>query len=496
MFLSTVQLLALQTLPGVGTQSILKIVKHGTGTDEPGIGLLARCLEELKIKTKDKETGSKIPIMPELLEQALSRAEAVLEHNDNLGIGAISYFDPLFPQSLRDTRDETGKKPDPPFVLFYRGDIDILKMPCVAIIGTREPTETGARAGEYISGEFSRRGFCVVSGLALGCDTCAHAGALKAGGKTLAFMGHGLDTIYPPQNAGLANEIVAQGGLLMSEYPAGTQLSRYSLVARDRLQAGISLATIVIQTGVSGGTMHAANATLNAGKPLFVLGFKDRETESHEKTQGNHALMDKGARAIRGGDNLDRICEELPGEKRSGEECGQMRLPTEGGKTPYVIFDLDMTLVDTSMLEDLRKARRWQDVYRRLGETRLYDCIRDTLDALRARNAKIAIVTSSPKPYVERIIRLHGIPCDYIVDYHATRRHKPDPEPLLHALKLMGIGPEKAISFGDRAIDAQASKAAHIPFVACLWGSSESEGMRREEPSHTISNPNEILELI
>lgn len=278
MRLSTPQILALQFLPGVGPEGILKIVKFHDGSQNKELSpdALAACLKACWIKIKPKNSQYPRDADSAALQEAIDNAQAVLERNRRLGISASSYFDELFPETLQQTRDETGKKLAPPFVLFYKGDSQILKMPCIAMIGASKNTPIAGKAGEYLAGEFAKRGFCIVSGLARGCDTAAHVGALKAGGKTLAFLGQGLDSVYPPQNKQLADKIVSSGGLLMSEYVAGIPLSGYRLVSRDRLQAGISLATIVIQTDINGGTMHAANATLNAGKPLYVLRYRDK----------------------------------------------------------------------------------------------------------------------------------------------------------------------------------------------------------------------------
>ncbi len=177
--------------------------------------------------------------------------------------------------------------------MYYRGDISILKKPGIAIIGTREPTPNGIKAGEFFSAEFAKRGFNIVSGLAIGCDTTGHRGALIAKGATTAFLANGLDwdSIYPKENLSLAKDIVGNGGLLLSEYAIGQNCGRYGLVARDRLQAGLSLATIVIQTGVKGGTMHAVNATLASKKPLFAVAYNSDYDTNHDKVQGNNMLI-------------------------------------------------------------------------------------------------------------------------------------------------------------------------------------------------------------
>ena len=147
--------------------------------------------------------------------------------------------------------------------------------------------------------------------MALGCDTVGHQGALNVGGKTIAFLAHGLDTVYPPENEALAQQIIDNGGLLLSEYPVDIGVNRYNLVARDRLQASMALATLVIQTGVQGGTMHAANTTLQYPKPLYVIKFKNNDENEHEKSLGNALLVEKGAKYISGSDDINEIADSI-----------------------------------------------------------------------------------------------------------------------------------------------------------------------------------------
>ncbi len=246
------------------------------------------------------------------LNDAYKVAQKIVEASIQSNIGLVGYYDNEFPDVLRKTVNEDGKL-DPPLLLWFRGDFSITQLPGFAVIGTREATPEGVAGGTYLAGEFAKRGFNIVSGLAVGCDTCGHKGALKVGGKTTAILANGLDhnSIYPPENQDLAEEIVQNGGLLISEYRIGTPVNRYNLVARDRLQSGLSLATLVVQTGEHGGTMHAATATLQAKKPLYTIYFKNEDTRQHEKSLGNALLERQGATYIKGDDNIDEISDKV-----------------------------------------------------------------------------------------------------------------------------------------------------------------------------------------
>lgn len=304
MKLSSEMILTLQQLGGIGNKTILKMAKLiNTSITSP---------EELYSFLKE-QTGKKIEaIVKNDVINANQKAKRIIENSNKHSIGLISYYDIEFPDILRNTINEDGKL-DPPILLWYRGDLSLLRMPGIAVIGTREVTPEGIVGGTYVSGEFAKRGFNIVSGLAIGCDTCGHNGALKVGGKTTAFLANGLDneSIYPSENKKLAEEIIRNGGLLLSEYPIGQKVNRYSLIARDRLQAGLSIATIVIQTGIKGGTMHAAKTTLKAGKDLYVMKFKNDLLNNHEICLGNVYLVNNGAKYLSGRDNIDEICRNL-----------------------------------------------------------------------------------------------------------------------------------------------------------------------------------------
>ncbi len=292
---------------GVGPQKIFAI---GTAIDDRGLDI--KSYEDLAELMKGMKEAAIKKVTLSNLNDAYQIAQRIIEASKQANIGLVGFYDEEFPDVLRKTVNEDGKL-DPPMLLWYRGDFSITKLPGFAVIGTREATPEGIAGGTYLSGEFAKRGFNIVSGLAIGCDTCGHKGALKVGGKTTAILANGLDhnSIYPPENQDLAEEIVENGGLLISEYRLGTPVNRYSLVARDRLQSGLSLATLVVQTGEHGGTMHAATATLQAGKPLYTILFKDDTTNQHKKCLGNALLVKQGAKYIKGNDDFDEISDSV-----------------------------------------------------------------------------------------------------------------------------------------------------------------------------------------
>lgn len=296
-------LATLSCLKGFGPKSILKIAEGAEGIETP------------KDLYKYMSTLSDKKIQNVTLQDILGGYEEVLyllEKSEDEGISLMGYYDAEFPRILHDCIDENGKI-TPPLLLYYRGNLEPLKLPGLAIIGTREPTDNGILAGRFFSENLAKRGFNIISGLAIGCDTSAHEGALLAGGATTAFLAHGLnwDSIYPRENLELAERIVESGGLLLSEYSIGEKVNRYNLVARDRLQAGLAKGTIVIQTGERGGTMHAVNATIKAEKPLYAVEYSKAEDLVHEKTQGNSMLIKTGKAAPINSKNIEAVIEGL-----------------------------------------------------------------------------------------------------------------------------------------------------------------------------------------
>lgn len=161
-----------------------------------------------------------------------------------------------------------------------------------------------------------------------------------------------------------------------------------------------------------------------------------------------------------------------------------------------IIFDLDLTLIDTTCLEEYRNTKNWQQAYNMIPQTSMYLGIQEVFEIIKKHNIITAIVTTTPRPYAEKLIDYYKIPAQYIVSFHDAKPVKPHPAQMLKALELMNTTPKETISFGDRAIDIQASNAAGIESVACFWGTKEKMLLLNSGYTHAIISPREILTLI
>jgi DNA processing protein len=195
-------------------------------------------------------------------DKILGDAEQIIESCSNLSIEILTFGDERYPRLL-------SLIPDPPALIYCRGDISLLNNTrAVAIIGTREPTDMGKDIAFRTAEEFVQNDFVIVSGLALGIDTCAHEGALSKTGKTIAVLVD-VNNITPKKNAEIAVSIVENGGLLIAENKPGTFISSGHFVERDRIQSGLSLGVIPIEAGISSGTMHAVRASKEQNRLLI-----------------------------------------------------------------------------------------------------------------------------------------------------------------------------------------------------------------------------------
>jgi DNA processing protein len=198
---------------------------------------------------------------------------------------------------------------DPPAVLWVRGDVSQLAKAGIAVVGTRHPSPYGAGMAEMLSRELALRGMVVMSGMARGVDTCAHKGALDANGATVAVWGTGIDVIYPKENKKLAEQIVAQGGAVVSEFALGTFPAPQNFPIRNRTLSGMSVGVLVVEAAEYSGTRITARCALEQGRDVYAV----PGNATNKNSWGPNTLIKQGAKLTA---TWEDIWEDLPSQVR------------------------------------------------------------------------------------------------------------------------------------------------------------------------------------
>jgi DNA processing protein len=215
-----------------------------------------------------------------------ARVDADLRWLESSGVRLIAATDPRYPDLLL-------RLPDAPAVLYVQGDPAFLREPQIAIVGSRNPTPAGRETARAFAGALARAGLVVTSGLALGIDSACHLGALDAGGETIAVLGTGLDEIYPSANRKLADRITTQGAVI-TEFPPGTPPRQMNFPHRNRIIAGLSLGTLVVEAACRSGSLITARLAGDAGREVFAIPGSIRS----ELSRGCHQLIRQGAKLV------------------------------------------------------------------------------------------------------------------------------------------------------------------------------------------------------
>jgi len=232
-------------------------------------------------------------------------------------IQMIIWESPNYPRLLKESAN-------PPYIIYAKGDLSILNenSPMIAIVGSRKYTSYGAQVAQTLARDLANAGVIVVSGMALGIDSFAHRGALEAGGKTIAVLGNSLDdeNIYPKHNFNLSREI-AENGLLISDYPLETRAGELTFPARNRIIAGLTLGTIVVEAGETSGALITAEMAMEYNREVFAV----PGPIFSEQSVGTNNLLRKGAKLVTG---VKDILEELNLQKFEKSINYVPRIPT------------------------------------------------------------------------------------------------------------------------------------------------------------------------
>ncbi len=281
---------------------------------------LATCPADQLIRAGLSESAARVFLEP---GPGLDTARTWLEHAENT---LLTLASPDYPPLLR-------RIADPPIVLFARGRPEILRLPQLAMVGSRNPTPAGETTARRFARHFASRGLAITSGLATGIDAASHIGALEADGFTVAVCATGLDQVYPSVNQQLA-ERIAQQGVLVSEFPLGAPPRRHHFPLRNRIISGISVGTLVVEAARRSGSLITARAALEQGREVLAI----PGSIHNPLARGCHSLIRAGAKLVETADDVVEEIAPLVGAQLEGADVAP-----DNAATPTETLDSDYT---------------------------------------------------------------------------------------------------------------------------------------------------------
>lgn len=311
-------LLALNLVPGFGPKRVKLLLEK---FPDPTISFKLSKTELRSIDGVGEATA-----LAFLSFDGWEKVEKIIEATEKTKAKVLTIVDDNYPELLKQIYD-------PPILIWYKGDIDLLHKPGVAVVGTRNTTTYGKKIAKKLTAELSEAGLCIFSGLAHGIDSFAHQAAVDSGGKTVAVLGSGIDWIYPAKNKDLANAIVKSGGLVISEFPPGTKPDAGNFPIRNRIVSGLSLGTLVVESGIQGGSIITAELALDQNREVFAV---PHPIDSASGTGCNY-LIKNGAKLVQ---TVDDILEELPHNGNIQHSSSNIKEPVRSSWRDQELDDL------------------------------------------------------------------------------------------------------------------------------------------------------------
>jgi len=239
-----------------------------------------------------------------LVDKDTAKAQKVLDFCTSKGVGILTYYDSLYPQSLKSIKN-------PPVLLYYRGKLpDFNSEFFVSVVGTRHLTDYGRKNTFSVAADLATAGAVIVSGMAIGIDGVAHAGALSSGKPTVAIIGSGIDVCYPPQHKRLAREIVKLG-CVMTEYAPGTRPEKHNFPVRNRIISALSSATLVMEGRERSGALITARHATEQGRKVYAF----PGNVGNRNSEATNLLIKNGAALFTSADDIVRDFEFKSGGK-------------------------------------------------------------------------------------------------------------------------------------------------------------------------------------
>jgi DNA processing protein len=286
--------LRLTLIPGIGRESQRKLLK--------AFGLPERIFSAGRVAV-EAVLGAKAEPFFAAADAKAAQIEAALLWAKQPGNRILTLADADYPQQLLHI-------PDPPTLLYARGNLAVLSRPALSIVGSRNATPQGLKTARDFAATLARSGWNIVSGLALGIDAAAHQGALEANGTTLAVVGTGVDRLYPARHKALAQQILEHGAIL-SEFPLGTPAIAENFPRRNRIISGLSQGVLIVEAALGSGSLITARLAGEQGREVFAIPGSIHSPVS----RGCHRLIRQGAKLV---ETAEDILEELGGSQTPG----------------------------------------------------------------------------------------------------------------------------------------------------------------------------------
>lgn len=282
---------ALNMTPGIGPRAAAKLLER-FGSAEAVFDATRAQLEQLRLLPEAVDSI--------IARDQLERAERESESVKKFGADILILDDGIYPSLLREIFD-------PPITLYVKGAWDeCFDRPCVAVVGSRRCSTYGQNAAVMLSRDLAQRGVTVVSGFARGIDAAAHRGALEGGGRTVAVLGTGMDQHYPRDHYKLGEEILANGGALVTQFPLGTPPTAENFPYRNRIISGLSLGVVVVEAAENSGSLITARLAIEQNREVFAV---PGNITSKNSFGTNYLIKGAGAKLVQ---QWQDIATELP----------------------------------------------------------------------------------------------------------------------------------------------------------------------------------------
>ena len=329
-------LIALNQIDKIGDRRIYELIKHYESVEN--------IFEEKEKNLKELiEKKFKFKVNDFSKNEILDKAENIIKKSKEHEIGILSLFDKEYPFNLKQIDN-------PPYILYYKGDLKKLRRNSISIVGTRNPTKESKKYAFDMASKLSALNITVVSGMAKGIDKEAHLGAISSLVNTAAVLGNGIDIVYPSENVKVYNKLI-ESGIVISEFEVGRKPDRMNFPRRNRIISGLSYATIMVEASSKSGALITVDYALNQGREVYIAPYDEKLKEYF----GNHKLYKEGAKIIY---DITDILEDFDSIFSNDDDYLKMKLKYfEGGNIPIKEDSEENKIIKTQKIKENKENK-------------------------------------------------------------------------------------------------------------------------------------------